>query len=227
MDSPPGCSSSEDDFGDDLDSSDFMNHTAPELGQSESDIIGGVLDRSNGAKRRRKPRRKKKNSFIDQNQTANLLLNIEKPSPQLNLPITKKEKKAYRSECVKRPKIDAPTNTNSYLCENNDSPSECVLEAHDLDDGGFSSEYQARLTEDYEGEKERTNHEENINKRHDYLKIRLDKANAELERLRPLEKDVESLRKRVTELEGEVMKLRSINRSQQRQRTLSSSDLLR
>ena len=55
---------------------------------------------------------------------------------------------------------------------------ECVLEAQDLDDGGFSSEYQARLTEDYEGEKERTNHEENINKRHDYLKIRLDKANA-------------------------------------------------
>ena len=50
-------------------------------------------------------------------------MNIEKPSPQLNLPITKKEKKAYRSECVKRPKIDAPTNTNSYLCENNDSPS--------------------------------------------------------------------------------------------------------
>ena len=42
----------------------------------------------------------------------------------------------------------------------------------------------------------------------------------ELERLRPLEKEVESLRKRVTELEGEVMKLRSINRSQQRQRTL-------
>jgi len=56
-----------------LDSSDFMNHTAPELGQSECDITGGVLDRSNGAKRRRKPRRKKKNSFIDQNQTANLL----------------------------------------------------------------------------------------------------------------------------------------------------------
>ena len=55
---------------------------------------------------------------------------------------------------------------------------ECVLEDQDLDDGGFSSEYQARLTEDYEGEKERTNHEENINKRHDYLKIRLDKANA-------------------------------------------------
>ena len=55
---------------------------------------------------------------------------------------------------------------------------ECVLESQDLDDGGFSSEYQARLTEDYEGEKERTNHEENINKRHDYLKIRLDKANA-------------------------------------------------
>ena len=52
-----------------------------------------------------------------------VLVNIEKPSPQLNLPITKKEKKAYRSECVKRPKIDAPTNTNSYLCENNDSPS--------------------------------------------------------------------------------------------------------
>ena len=52
------------------------------------------------------------------------------------------------------------------------------MEAQDLDDGGFSSEYQARLTEDYEGEKERTNHEENINKRHDYLKIRLDKANA-------------------------------------------------
>ena len=50
-------------------------------------------------------------------------MNIEKPSPQLNLPMTKKEKKAYRSECVKRPKIDAPTNTNSYLCENNDSPS--------------------------------------------------------------------------------------------------------
>ena len=89
MDSPPGvsiisafvevlmvffqCSSSEDEFGDDLDSSDFMNHTAPELGQSECDITGGVLDRSNGAKRRRKPRRKKKNSFIDQNQTANLL----------------------------------------------------------------------------------------------------------------------------------------------------------
>ena len=56
-----------------MDSSDFMNHTAPELGQSECDITGGVLDRSNGAKRRRKPRRKKKNSFIDQNQTANLL----------------------------------------------------------------------------------------------------------------------------------------------------------
>ena len=52
-----------------------------------------------------------------------VLVNIEKPSPQLNLPMTKKEKKAYRSECVKRPKIDAPTNTNSYLCENNDSPS--------------------------------------------------------------------------------------------------------
>merc|ERR1712183_78112 len=223
-DSPPGCSSSEDEFGDDLDSSDFMNHTAPELGQSECDITGGALDRSNGAKRRRKPRRKKKNSFIDpQNQTANLHLNIE-PSPQV--PITKKEKKAYRSECVKRPKIDAPTNTNSYLCENIESPSECVLEAQD-DDGGFSSEYQARSTEDYEGEKERTNHEENINKRHDYLKIRLDKANAELERLRPLEKEVESLRNRVTELEGEVMKLRSINRSQQRQRTLSSSDLTR
>ena len=50
-------------------------------------------------------------------------MNIEKPSPQLNLPMTKKEKKAYRSECVKRPKIDAPTNTNSYLCENNDSSS--------------------------------------------------------------------------------------------------------
>ena len=52
------------------------------------------------------------------------------------------------------------------------------MEGQDFDDGGFSSEYQARLTEDYEGEKERTNHEENINKRHDYLKIRLDKANA-------------------------------------------------
>lgn len=222
MDSPPGCSSSEDSV--DLDGSDIMNHTAPELGQTECDITGTAQDRTNGVKRRRKPRRKKKQSFgmvESPFSTANLL-----PSPQV--PITKKEKKAYRSECVKRPKIDAPTNTNSYLCDNIDSPNDVFSqdgEGHY--DDGFSSEYQARLTEEYEGEKERTNHEENINKRHDYLKIRLDKANVELERLRPLEKEVESLRNRVTELEGEVMKLRSINRSQQRQRTLSSSDLTR
>ena len=46
----------------------------------------------------------------------------------------------------------------------------------DLEDD-FATEYNARLNEEYEGEKERTNHEENINKRHDYLKQRLDKAN--------------------------------------------------
>ena len=44
----------------------------------------------------------------------------------------------------------------------------------------------------------------------------------ELERLRPYEAEVERLRNRVSDLEGEVMKLRSINRSQarERQRTL-------
>ena len=48
----------------------------------------------------------------------------------------------------------------------------------DLEDDGFSHEYNQRLIEEYEGEKERGSHEENINKRHDYLKLRLDKANA-------------------------------------------------
>ena len=80
-------------------------------------------------------------------------------------------KKAYKKDCVKRPKIAAPSNTTSFICDNNDE-----VEEFDLDDG-FSTEYNARLNEEYEGEKERTNHEENINKRHDYLKQRLDKAN--------------------------------------------------
>jgi len=121
---------------------------------------------------------------------------------------------------VKRPKIAAPSNTTSFICDNNDDSLD------ELEDD-FATEYNARLNEEYEGEKERTNHEENINKRHDYLKQRLDKANMELERLRPIEEEVIRLRARVTDLEGEVMKLRTINRSQQRQRTLSSSDMLR
>jgi len=143
-----------------------------------------------------------------------LTFNFLEPSP--HVPVTRSEKKAYKKDCVKRPKIAAPSNTTSFICENNDE-----VEAFDLDDG-FSTEYNARLNEEYEGEKERTSHEENINKRHDYLKQRLDKANLELERLRPIEDEVLRLRSRVTELEGEVMKLRTINRSQQRQRTLRS-----
>ena len=83
----------------------------------------------------------------------------------------------------------------------------------------FNADYHSRLNDEYQGEKERTSHEENINKRHDYLKQRLDIANQEVERLRPFEEEVVKLRTRVSDLEGEVMKLRSINRSYARNRT--------
>ena len=112
---------------------------------------------------------------------------IKEPSP--HVPVTRMEKKAYKKDCVKRPKMQAPSNTTSFICDNNVSfffqKLELILiskkdetSQFDQEDDGFSHEYNQRLIEEYEGEKERGSHEENINKRHDYLKRRLDKANA-------------------------------------------------
>merc|ERR1711892_539726 len=198
-DSPPGCSSSETEINADTTPNTSVLSTTPK-------------------NHRRRKRRGKKNG-------ASLLAEHGEigPQPSPHVPVTRMEKKAYKKDCVKRPKMQAPSNTTSFICDNNDETSQ-----FDQEDDGFSHEYNQRLIEEYEGEKERGSHEENINKRHDYLKRRLDKANAELERLRPIEDEATRLRTRVVELEGEVMKLRTINRSQrQRQRTLSTSDMLR
>ena len=58
-----------------------------------------------------------------------------------------------------------------------------------------------------------------MSRRHEILKARLDQANQDIERMRPMEEENIKLRQRVVELEGEVMKLRSINRSIKRDRT--------
>lgn len=247
MDSPPGCSSSEDDLGLDQ-TADLVPLSGrfddPEISEHVEQRVNDErnLEKTPRIHRRRKPRRKKRSSHnlgpggnlgSKAGNNAEIGSGANGPStpvshlPSPRVPITRSEKKAYRSECVKRPKIAAPSNTTSFICDNNDAlePKEGSEEEFEPD-GGFSNEYQARLYEEHEGNEERTNHEQNINKRHIYLKQRLDKANSELERLRPLEKEVELLRSRVSELEGEVMKLRSINRAQQRHRTLSSSDAL-
>merc|ERR1711937_85153 len=63
-----------------------------------------------------------------------------------------------------------------------------------------------------------------VSRRHEILKARLDQANQDIERMRPMEEENIKLRQRVVELEGEVMKLRSINRSIKRDRTQSLSE---
>lgn len=114
--------------------------------------------------------------------------------------------------------MTAPPNTGSFICENNENSEEENEESHNIEQD-FTTDYNSRLNDDYEDTKERTSHEENINLRHGYLKQQLVSANEEVERMRPFEDEVVKLRSRVSELEGEVMKLRSINRSIARNRS--------
>merc|ERR1711990_27569 len=215
MDSPPGCSSSSEDEAD-LDQTADLVPLSGNLDSQSNQIDRGEngeknLEKTPRIHRRRKPRRKKRSSHNlgsgNHSGHAETLTNgalINGPStpvshlPSPRVPITRSEKKAYRSECVKRPKIAAPSNTTSFICDSNEGPLDQTSGFDDEfePDGGFSNEYQARLYEEHDGIEERTNHELNINKRQIYLKQRLDKANTELERLRPMEKEVEILRSR-------------------------------
>jgi len=160
------------------------------------------------------PRRQKRRPFP---YNKNGLDTDSVPSP--HIPVSRLEKKAYRQKCFNRPILTAPSNTGSFICEN----TEDVDFDHDIEHD-FDDDYHSRLNEEFEGEKERTNHEENVSRRHEILKARLDQANQDIERMRPMEEENIKLRQRVVELEGEVMKLRSINRSIKRDRTQSLSE---
>merc|ERR1711937_200876 len=212
MDSPPGCSSSEDGISD---INELSILATPGDRIQKSEVGTPVLNQSCDADNSVDGHTPKKRRPFPYNKNG--LDTDSVPSP--HIPVSRLEKKAYRQKCFNRPILTAPSNTGSFICEN----TEDVDFDHDIEHD-FDDDYHSRLNEEFEGEKERTNHEENVSRRHEILKARLDQANRDIERMRPMEEENIKLRQRVVELEGEVMKLRSINRSIKRDRTQSLSE---
>ena len=140
MDSPPGCtSSSENELNESLDTTLDTTNTTPntsvlrkalEFSKMRCGISNSKAENSTTPKNRRKPkkRRGKKNGSLShiggqigprevkRAKMREINLSLE-PSP--HVPVTRVEKRAYKKDCVKRPKIAAPSNTTSFICDNN------------------------------------------------------------------------------------------------------------
>jgi len=199
MESPPGCTSSEEEDA----------TKKPLILSESSDLLTPEQKKSRRRRKRVRNRNRPgtRNVSFDEEATGTA-------SPFI--PHSKVEKRAYRAECINRPRIPAPANTGSFIADNNSSDGESELKEMGINED-FDRDYHSRLNDEIQGERERSTHEENVAKRQDQLKGRLESANLEISKLKEsefkLQNENETLRSRVNELEGEVAKLRKMNRN--------------